>query len=161
MQAYVLLPWTRRLALQLAVPGPTNASDEEPARIYMHEAAGGCSAKSGGRSRGVQQGAVHQGAIVAIVNQIVRLAGGAAFPRLVGNLDVDRVFGVVEVDDVDVKDQHGRARNQFACSGERENKLFLVSTPWWFSLQMCPTSASRPPQTPASDSPTPSPPYAM
>lgn len=72
--------------------------------------------RSRGRSRGVQQGAVHQGAVVAILNQVVRLTGGVAFLRLVGNFNVHRVFGVVEVDDVNVEDEHSGAGDEVACS---------------------------------------------
>ncbi len=81
---------------------------------------------SRGRSRGVQQGAVHQGAIVTILNQIVSFAGRAAFLRLVGNFNLDLVFGVVEINDVNVKDEHSRARNEVACS-RRANKNKAVS----------------------------------
>lgn len=56
------------------------------------------------RSRGVQQGAVHQGTIVTVLNHIVSFTGHVAFLRLVDDLDLDRIVGVVEVNDVDVKD---------------------------------------------------------
>lgn len=71
-----------------------------------------CRVNSRGRSRGVQKCPVQQGAVVAIVNQIVGLAGHITFLRLVGDSDLDRIFGVVEVNHVDIKDQHSRARNE-------------------------------------------------
>ena len=71
---------------------------------------------SRGRSRGVQQGPVHEGAIVTIINQIIGFTGDVAFLRLVGDFDPDRVFGVVEINDMNVKDQHGRARDEVSCS---------------------------------------------
>lgn len=75
---------------------------------------------SRGRSRGVQQGAVHQGAIVTVLNQVVSVTGHAAFPRLVGDFNLDCVFGVVEINDVNVKDQNSRARNEISCSGRKQ-----------------------------------------
>lgn len=70
---------------------------------------------SRGRSRGVQQRPVHQGAVIAILNVIVRFAGGIAVLGLAGHSDLDWIFGVVEIYDVNVKDQHGRARNEVSC----------------------------------------------
>lgn len=67
---------------------------------------------SRGCSRGVQQGAIHQGTIISIQNQVVSFTGHFAVVRLVGNFDVDRVFRVVEINDVNVKDQNSRARNE-------------------------------------------------
>lgn len=37
------------------------------------------------------------------------------------HFDPHRIFGVVEVDDVDVKDQNGGAGNEFSCGGNAEN----------------------------------------
>lgn len=74
-------------------------------------------ANSRGLSRGVQQGAVHQGAVVSILDQIVGFAGVAALWRLVGDADLHGVFRVVEVNDVNVKDQNGRAGDEVSCSG--------------------------------------------
>lgn len=69
---------------------------------------------SGGRSRGVEQGTVHQGAVVTILNVIVRVTGHAAFLRLVGHFNLDWVVGVVKINDVNVKDQHSRAGNELS-----------------------------------------------
>lgn len=67
---------------------------------------------SRGRSRGVQQGAVHQGAIVAVLNQIVSFTSHVTLLRLMGNFDIDWIFWVVEINDVNVKDEHSRSRNE-------------------------------------------------
>lgn len=75
---------------------------------------------SRGRSRGVQQGAVHQGAIITILNQIVSFTGHAALLRLVDNFNLDLVFGVVEINDMNVKDQHSRARDEVSYSGRKK-----------------------------------------
>ena len=83
---------------------------------------------SRGCSRGVQQGAVHQGAIITIVYQVVRFTGPFAFLRLVGNFNIDRVLWVVEIDDVNVEDQHSRGRNEVSYSGRRENKQGVLKT---------------------------------
>lgn len=80
---------------------------------------------SRGRSRGVQQGAVHQGAIITISDQVVSFTGPSAFLRLVGNFNLDRIFGVVEVNDVNVKDQHSRARNEVSYSGRKKERVVL------------------------------------
>lgn len=90
---------------------------------YMHEPGGmQCGrVNSRGRSRGVQQGAVHQGAIITILDQIVSFADLAALLGFVGRCNLDWVFGVVEINDVNVEDQHSRARNEVSCSGT--NKL--------------------------------------
>lgn len=71
-----------------------------------------------GRSRGVEQSSVHQGAVVAVLDQVVYFTGDVALLGLVGDLDLDRVLGVVEVDDVDVEDEHSRARDDVPCEGE-------------------------------------------
>lgn len=83
---------------------------------YMH-AAGRGGECSGACSRGVQQGSVHQGTIIAILDQIVHFAGHVAVLRLVGSRDTDGVFGVVEINDLNVKDQHSRAGNEVLYSG--------------------------------------------
>lgn len=107
---------------------------------------------SRGLSRGVQQGAVHQGAVVAVLDQVVSLAGVAALLRPVGNLDLHGVFGVVEINDVDVKDENGRAGNEISCSRrERENYQDRVTWVFFFFY----TSEMH-----VWNSPTPSPPYA-
>lgn len=74
---------------------------------------------SRGRSRGVQQGAIHQGAVVTVLNQVIGFTGYAALLRLVGNFNLHWVFWVVEIDNVNVKDQHSRARDEVIYS-ERE-----------------------------------------
>lgn len=76
---------------------------------------------SRGSSRGVEQCAVHQGAIVTILNQVVGFTGFTAVLRLVGHFNLDRVFRVVEVNDVNVKDQHSRSRDEVACRQRRDN----------------------------------------
>lgn len=63
-------------------------------------------------SRGVEQGAVHQGAVVTVLDQVVHLTGQVALLGLAGHLDLNEVFRVVEVDNVDVEDQDGRARDE-------------------------------------------------
>lgn len=74
-------------------------------------------ANSRGLSRGVEQSAVHQGAVVAILDQIVRFAGVAALRRLARDADLHGVIGVVEINDVNVKDEHGRAGDEISCGG--------------------------------------------
>lgn len=76
---------------------------------------------SRGRSRGVQQGTVHQRAVVTILYVIVSFTGHVAFLRLVGHFNLDWIVGVVEINDVNVKDQHSGARNELSCS-QREKK---------------------------------------
>lgn len=68
-----------------------------------------------GDSRGEQQGAVHEGAVVMVVDEVVHLAGLVAVLRLRDDLDGDVVLGVVEVNDVHVKDQYGRAGDVLTC----------------------------------------------
>lgn len=89
---------------------------------YMHEPGGmQCGrVNSGGRSRGIQQGAFHQGAIITIMNQIVGFTGHAALLRFVGSFNLDWVFGVVEINDMNVKDEHSRARNEVSYSGTKK-----------------------------------------
>lgn len=77
-------------------------------------------ANSRGLSRGVQQGAIHQGAVVAILDKIVCFAGVAALRRLVGDANLHGVLGVVEINDVNVKDENGRAGDEISCSGKWE-----------------------------------------
>lgn len=98
-----------------------NLPDDEAAMITCMELRVQCGrVNSRGGSRGVQQGAVHQGAIVTIVNQIIGFTDRAALRGLVGHFDLDRVFGVVEVNDVNVKDQNGRARDEVSYSGTKK-----------------------------------------
>jgi len=115
-----------------------------------------CSVWGGGGSRGVQQGAVHQGAIVTILNPIVHLTRPFAVPRLVGHFDIDRVFGVVEIDDVNVKDQHGRARNEFSYGGRGRITGTTRSAESAHS-----TCFPNLPRMRGGNSPTPASPYAM
>lgn len=75
---------------------------------------------SRGRSRGVQQGAVHQGAVVTVLKQVISFTGHAALLRLVGNFNLDGVFWVVEINNVNVKDQHSRARDEVIYSDTEE-----------------------------------------
>lgn len=98
-----------------------------------------------GRSRGVEQGSVHQGAIITILDQVIGFAGQAAALGLVDHFDPHRIFGVVEVDDVDVKDQNGGAGNEFSCGGKAENIR---------------KGAPKRARTQVRDSPTPVSPYA-
>lgn len=83
---------------------------------------------SRGRSRGVQQGAVHQGAIVTVVDQIVSFTGRVAFLRLVGDFNLNMVFGVVEINDVNVKDQHSRGRYEVFYSGRKTTNRAVLKT---------------------------------
>lgn len=57
-------------------------------------------------SRGEEQRAVHQRAVVVIADQVVHLGGLVTQFGPVGGLDVHAVVGVVEVDDVNVEDEH-------------------------------------------------------
>lgn len=75
-----------------------------------------------GRSRGVEEGSVHQGAVIAILNQIVGLAGRGAVLGLVDHPDLHRILGVVEVNDVDVKDQDGGAGDEFSWGRNAEKR---------------------------------------
>lgn len=61
--------------------------------------------------RGVQQGPVQKRGVVVVLEVISLLAQHRAVGRLVVGGDADGVRGVVEVDHVDVKHQHGRARD--------------------------------------------------
>lgn len=61
-----------------------------------------------GDSRGEERCAVDQGAVVVVVDEVVLPSGLVTHFGSVGDLDVHFVFGVVEVDDVNVKHQHGR-----------------------------------------------------
>lgn len=60
-----------------------------------------------GYSRGEQQCAVHQGAVVVVADEVVHLCGVVAHLGSVGDVDAHGVVGVVEVDDVDVEHEHG------------------------------------------------------
>lgn len=79
-------------------------------------------ANSRGRSRGVEEGSVHQGAVVAVLEEVVGLAGQAAVRGLVDHPDLHRVFGVVEVHHVDVEDQNGRAGDDPSWGGRTERR---------------------------------------
>lgn len=61
-----------------------------------------------GDSRGEERCAVHQGAVVVVVDEVVQPGGLVTHFGFVGDLDVHFVVGVVEVDDVNVKHQHSR-----------------------------------------------------
>lgn len=76
---------------------------------------------SRGRSRRVQQGTIHQGAVITILNVIVSFSGHVAFLRLVGHFDLDWIFGVVEINDMNIKDQHSGARNKLSYGGRKKN----------------------------------------
>ena len=91
--------------------------------------------------RGKQQGPIHEGAVVVVVDEVVRIAGLVAILWLVDDLHSDVVLGVVEVDDVHVKDQHGRAGNVLTWRKRpppQEALLFQTTTAfgqtlgqWW------------------------------
>lgn len=57
-------------------------------------------------SRGEEQRAVHQRAVVVVADEVVLVGGPVAWLRPVGGPDVHCIVGVVEVDDVNVKDEH-------------------------------------------------------
>lgn len=57
-------------------------------------------------SRGEERRSVHQGAVVVVADEVVQLGGVIAGLGPVGDLHLDGVAGVVEVDDQDVEDQH-------------------------------------------------------
>lgn len=59
-----------------------------------------------GDSRGKEQRAVHQGAVVVVADEVVGRGGVVTHVGLVRGVDAHRVIGVVEVDDVNVKDEH-------------------------------------------------------
>lgn len=61
--------------------------------------------------RGVQQGPIQKRGVVVVLEVIALLAQHRAVGGLVVGGDADGVRGVVEVDHVDVKHQHGRARD--------------------------------------------------
>lgn len=79
-------------------------------------------ANSRGRSRGVEEGSVHQGAVITVLEQVIGLAGQAAVRGFVDHRDLHRVFGVVEVHHVDVEDQNGRAGDDPSCGGRTERR---------------------------------------
>lgn len=60
-------------------------------------------------SRGVDRRAVHQGGVVVVLDKVALLALPSALLGLVRDGDVSAVGRVVEVDDVHVEHQHGRA----------------------------------------------------
>lgn len=57
-------------------------------------------------SRGEEQRAVHQRAVVVVAHEVVHLRGVVTRLGPVGGPDVHRIAGVVEVDDVNLKDEH-------------------------------------------------------
>lgn len=59
-------------------------------------------------SRGKEQRAVHQAAVVVIVDQVILCRGLVADLRFVEGLDLHLITGVVEVDDVDIEDENSR-----------------------------------------------------
>lgn len=59
-----------------------------------------------GDSRGEEWRAIHQGAVVVVVDEVVLPGGLVTHFGFVGDLDFYRVVGVVEVDNVNVKHQH-------------------------------------------------------
>lgn len=59
-------------------------------------------------SRGEEQRAVHQRAVVVVADEVVHLGGLITRLGPVGGPDVHGIVGVVEVDDVNVKDEHSR-----------------------------------------------------
>lgn len=59
-----------------------------------------------GDSRGEEQRAIHQGAVVVVADEVVHLGGLITHLRSVGGLDVQGVVGVVEVDNVKVEHEH-------------------------------------------------------
>lgn len=72
--------------------------------------------------RGEELGAVQQRAVVVVANEVPRLGGLVAGLGGPGQgLDFHGVLGVMEVDDVDVKYQHSRARDlvSWEQNGER------------------------------------------
>lgn len=72
-----------------------------------------------GDSRGKEQRAVHEGAVVVIVDEVVHFCGVITHFGSVGDLDGHRVVGIVEVDHVDVKDEHGRRRDHVTWADHR------------------------------------------
>lgn len=58
-------------------------------------------------SRGEERRAVHQRAVVVVADQVVLLGGLVTRLGPVGGPDVHGIVGVVKVDDVNVKDEHG------------------------------------------------------
>lgn len=59
-----------------------------------------------GHSRGEEQRAVHQGAVVVVPDEVVHLGGVVAHLGSVGDVDAHGVIGVVEVDDMNVEHKH-------------------------------------------------------
>ena len=80
----------------LPTPGPTHLPSPGPAPD----------------PRGEELGAIQQRAVVVVANKVPKLGRLVAGLRGPGQgLDFHRICRVVEVDDVDVEDQHGRARD--------------------------------------------------
>lgn len=61
--------------------------------------------------RGKEQRPVHEGAVVVVADEVVHFCGLVTHFGSVDDLDSHSVVGVVEVDDVDVKDEHSRRRD--------------------------------------------------
>lgn len=55
-----------------------------------------------------------------VLKQVISFTGHAALLRLVGNFNLDWVFWVVEINNVNVKDQHSRARDEVIYSDTEE-----------------------------------------
>lgn len=78
--------------------------------------------------RGKEQRAVHEGAVVVVADEVVRFCGLVTHVGSVDDLDSHRVVGVVEVDDVDVKDEHSRRRDHITWLDHTEVLfIYLVS----------------------------------
>lgn len=64
-----------------------------------------------GDSRGEERRAVHQRAVVVVAYKVVHTGGLVTHLGSVSDLDLHCVIGVVEVDDMNVKHQHSRRRD--------------------------------------------------
>lgn len=74
-------------------------------------------------SRGEERRPVHQGAVVVVADEVVHFGGVVADVGSVGDLHLDGVAGVVEVNDVDVEDQHRRWRNDITwCQDKTKHR---------------------------------------
>lgn len=60
-----------------------------------------------GHTRGEEAGAIQQGAVVVVADKVAVAGGDIAALGPEHGLDLHRVLRVVEVDDVDIKDEHG------------------------------------------------------
>lgn len=61
-----------------------------------------------GNSRCKEQCAVQQWAVVVVLNEVIHLTGFITHLRFMQDLHLHRIFDIVEVYHVDVKDQYGR-----------------------------------------------------